>query len=166
MVEKTIIANYGDPNLGKTESIKKLYELLKPFDESKEPFYYKPEEHNGDLCARFIINKIPVGISSPGDPDSYQERWLKELIENEGCQIIVAACQHSGDTVKVIKECAKNNDYRIYWTSNARIYEAGKGSANMPADILDRFNEQWATEIANLIESWCYAGEEISSQAE
>ena len=72
MVQKTIIANYGDSNLGKTESIIKLYELLKPLDESKVPFYYKPEEHHGDLCARIIINNIPVGISSPGDPDSYQ----------------------------------------------------------------------------------------------
>lgn len=99
--------------MGKTESIKKLYELLKPLDESKVPFYYKPEEHSGDLCARVIINNIPVGISSPGDLDSYQERWLKELIENEKCQIIVAACQHAGPTVKVIENYAKANDYRI-----------------------------------------------------
>ena len=157
MVEKTIIANYGDPNLGKTESIKKLYELLKPLDESKEPFYYKLEEHSGDLCARVIINNIPVGISSPGDPDSYQERWLKDLIEEENCQIIVVACQHSGDTVKVIKECAKNNDYRIYWTSNARLFEDRTNPRVAPKGMRGRFNEQWAEEIANLIESWCYA---------
>jgi hypothetical protein len=156
MVEKTIIANYGDPNLGKTESIKKLYELLKPFDESKEPFYYKPEEHHGDLCARLIINNIPVGISSPGDPDSYQERWLKELIEKENCRIIVVACQHSGDTVKVIENYTKANDYRIYWTSNARLFEDRTNSRVAPKGILDRFNENWAEEIANLIESWCY----------
>ena len=158
MVQKTIIANYGDSNLGKTESIIKLYELLKPLDESKVPFYYKPEEHHGDLCARIIINNISVGISSPGDPDSYQERWLKELIEEENCRIIVAACHHAGPTVKVIKDYAKANNYRIYWTSNARIYEYidANNPRVAPKGMCDCFNEQWAEEIANLIESWCY----------
>lgn len=157
MIEKTIIANYGDPDLGKTESIKKLYELLKPLDESKVPFYYKPEEHHGDLCARIIINNLPVGISSPGDPDSYQERWLKELIEEEKCPIIVAACQHSGPTVRIIKDYAKANNYRIYWTSNARLFGDKTKHHIAPKGLLDRFNENWAEEIAKLIESWCYA---------
>ena len=156
MAEKTIIANYGNPNLGKTESIIRLYELLKPLDESKVTFYYKPAEHNGDLCARIIINNVPVGISSPGDLDSYQERWLKELIE-EGCRIIVVACQHYGDTVKVIENCARANDYRIYWTSNARLFEDKTNPRVAPKGICERFNEHWAEEIANLIESWCYA---------
>lgn len=159
MIENTIIANYGDSNLGKTESIKKLYELLKPLDESKEPFYYKPEEHNGDLCARVIINNIPVGISSPGDPNSYQQRWLKELIEQEKCPIIVAACRETGGTREFIKKCSTTYNYRVYWTCNARIYEYinQKKSRLAPKGLVDRFNEHWAEEIANLIESWCYA---------
>jgi len=157
MAEKTIIANYGEPNTGKTESIIKVYDLLKPSDESKVPFLYKPEEHNGDLCARVIINNIPVGISSPGDPDSYQERWFKELIDEEKCQIIVTACREKGGTREFIKRYACEKGYRIIWTCNARLYEHNTDPRKAPKGILNRFNEQWATEIANLIESWCYA---------
>ena len=162
MVTKTIIANYGDEDLGKTESIKILYELLRAIDESEDVFYYKPEEHNGDMCARVIINNIPVGISSPGDPGSYQEKWLKELIEDEKCQIIVAACRDTDDkgkTAKVIERYAADYGYRIFWTSNARLYhyEDENNPRVAPKGMLNRFNEQWAEEIANMIESWCYA---------
>ena len=159
MIEKTIIANYGDKNLGKTESIIMVYDLLKGKDESETPFLYKPEEHNGDLCARITINNIKIGISSPGDPGSYQKRWLKELIEKEKCQIIIAACRDTDDggkTREVITSLAAKHSYRIIWTCNARIFEDVKrrGKTN---SITTQFNEQWATEIANMIESWCYA---------
>jgi len=30
-----------------------------------------------------------------------------------------------------------------------------------PKSMQRRFNENWATEIANLIEAWCYAGERL-----
>ena len=75
----------------------------------------------------------------------------------EKCQIVVAACRHIGPTVKVIENYAKANEYRIYWTSNARFYEDRTSPRVAPKGILERFNENWATEIANLIESWCYA---------
>ena len=162
MVEPTIIANYGEENLGKTESIKMLYEKLSKIDESEEPFYYKPEEHNGDLCGRVMINGIAVGVSSPGDPNSYQERWLKELIEDQKCRIIVAACRKSDGkerTSRTILDYATKHGYRIFWTSNARIYEYidKRTPRKAPKGILNRFNEQWAEEMARMIEGWCYA---------
>lgn len=49
--------------------------------------------------------------------------------------------------------------YRIWRTSNARIYEyIDKDNPRVaPKGIQTRFNENWAEEIANLIEAWCYA---------
>lgn len=160
MVEKTIIANYGDENLGKTESIIMVYDLLKGKDESETPFLYKPEEHNGDLCARITINNIRVGISSPGDPGSYQKRWLRELIEKEECQIIVATCRDTDDggkTKEVITNLAAKHGYRIFWSSNARIFEDGTRNRKKAESITKQFNKQWAEEMARMIEDWCYA---------
>ena len=47
-------------------------------------------------------------------------------------------------------------EYRVIRSTNARLYEEDTHPRVAPKGIHDRFNEQWATEIANLIESWCY----------
>lgn len=152
MVQKTIIANYGGPNLGKTKSIGLAYELLKRVADKDFGKIYVDHD---DFCAWMEINGVKVGISSQGDPWSHQKQWLDDLVA-KGCDIILAACRHSGATVTVIEDCARVNGYRIYWTSNARIYEAGTNPRVAPKGIRNRFNEQWAEDIANLIDNWCY----------
>jgi Cdc6-like AAA superfamily ATPase len=154
MIQKTIIANYGDPDLGKTTSVILVYKKLK--EKGERAVICDPEYSNGDLCAVLTINGVKVGFSSLGDPYSSHREWLNKLIDDEKCPIILTACRYSGVTEEFIE--SKQPDYRILWTSNARLYEAEKGTSNIPVDIIDRFNDQWATEIANLIESWCYAG--------
>ena len=153
MVQKTIIANYGDPNLGKTESITLAYEKLKKVADKDLGVI---DVDNDDFCAWVEINKVKVGISSQGDPWSHQKQWLDDLIAKD-CVIILAACHHSGATATVIMDQAKANGYRIYWTSNARIYEHETNPSIGPRSIRNRFNENWAEEIARLIEDWCYA---------
>ena len=153
MVQKTIIANYGDANLGKTESVKLVYEKLKKVAE-KEDVLYTPSQLNGDICVILTINDVKVGISSQGDPWSAQNTLLKELIQN-GCQIILATCRYSGVTEVNIEN--KTPDYRVYWTCNARLYELGTNPRIAPKGILNRFNAQWAEQIATLIENWCFA---------
>ena len=154
MAEKTIIANYGEPNLGKTESILKVYEKLKKVETNKSGF--APHHDNGDICDVLVINGIKVGICSQGDPKSCQKGWMDILVNQEECPIILAACRYYGATVTLI-ESYQQQGYRIIWTCNARLYEHNTDPRVAPQGILNRFNEQWATEIANLIESWCYA---------
>ena len=156
MVAKTIIANYGDWSLGKTGSIMRVFEKLskRVEKESDVRVLHKPENSDGDICAIITINDIKVGIASQGDPYSRQREWMKELV-NHGCRIILAACRYYGATVDVIE--SYNPPYRIYWSCNARLYEAGTNPRVAPKGICSRFNEQWAEEIANMIESWCYA---------
>ena len=155
MVQKIVIANYGYPNLGKTESVKRVYEKLagriKPADIN---ILHAPIVPEGDICAILTISNILVGISSLGDYCPEHALWLDELV-NAGCTIILAACQNGGRTVKKIESL--NPPYCIYWSCNAHIYEAGTCPRVAPKGILDRFNDNWAEEIANLIESWCYA---------
>lgn len=160
MVQKTIIANYGDGDLGKTKSVILAYEKLRKVadkDENgnvKEEPICKPGDLNGDICYILTINNVKVGISSQGDPRSAQ-KWLLEELVNKGCQIILATCRYYGATTDAI--LAYYPDYRIYWTSNARLYEHKTYPRVAPKGVCNRFNEQWADEIANLIESWCNA---------
>ena len=152
MVDKTIIANYGDENLGKTSSVKLVYDKLSKVAEEINLFHF-PDDNNGDLCAVLTINTTKIGISSVGDPDGAHKEWLEELIKEYTCEIIVAACRYDDDTTRRIESYAK--DYPIWWSCNARLCEAITQIG--PKGIQNHFNEQWAEEIANLIESWCYA---------
>ena len=154
---KTIIANYGDPNVGKTKSILMAYEKLKKVETSKSGFV--PHYDNDDICDVLVINEIKVGICSQGDPRSCQKGWMDILVNQQKCTIILAACRYMGATTTLI-ESYHQKGYRIYWTCNARLYERNTDPRVAPKGIQTRFNDHWATEIANLIESWCYAGRE------
>lgn len=159
-MKKTIIANYGTENVGKTTSIKLVYNKLHQIitDENCRDLH-SPEDNNGDLCAILTINGVKVGISSLGDNIPEHADWLNELVGEE-CVIILAACHDNDETTKKIYGLQKK-DYRIIWTENARFYqELESYKHKSPKGITNRFNENWATEIANLIEAWCYAGKE------
>ena len=151
MVEPTIIANMGEGNVGKTESIIMVYEKLKQVKEDRK-----------DICEVVEINGVSVGIASDGDTQEIVRRNLDELV-SKGCTIILTACRNNHDFVCLLNEYRDKYNYRIWRTSNARIYGyVDKNNPRVaPKGIQTRFNEQWATEIANLIESWCYAGKEV-----
>jgi len=158
MIGKTIIANYGDPDMGKTASVKLVYEKLqKVGEEVANEHGEKPlRTDNGDVCAMFEINGVRVGICSQGDPKSCQKGWMDRLVAAE-CLIILATCRHYGATEKLI-ESYESHGYRIYWTSNARLFEHNTNPRVAPRGIQARFNEQWAEEMARMIEDWCYTG--------
>lgn len=156
MVQKTIIANYGTENVGKTTSVKLVYNKLHQLitDENCRDLH-SPEDNNGDLCAILTINNIKVGVSSLDDKCDEHAEWLDELVGEE-CDIILAACHDNDETTKKIYSLEKKG-YRILWTENARFYqEIDKNGHKAPKALTSRFNEHWAEEIANLIESWCY----------
>ena len=96
---KTVICFWGAGNIGKTESVRALWEKL---DTSHKPPLH---EINRDICATVDFEGIRVGISSLGDPDSGQEMWLDELVGKE-CDIIVCASRTKGRTVRAVEERA------------------------------------------------------------
>ena len=160
-MKKTIIANYGDPNVGKTTSINLVYHKLHQIiSDANCRDLHSPEDNNGDICAILTINGVKVGISSVGDNIPEHTEWLEEL-KKEECDIILAACQYSEKEPSVKTIESFQPEYRILWTENARLYQYIDQYTNIaPKALSSRFNEYWATEIANLIESWCYAGNE------
>lgn len=154
MKRKTIIANMGEGNVGKTESIIMVYEKL------CKRYGIEPIVLDKDICETIEINKIKIGIASDGDSIKIIEANLDRLVKAE-CQIILTACRNNHDSVVLLNKYRDNiynkYKYRIWRTSNARLYEETTDPRIAPKGILDRFNENWADEIANLIESWCYA---------
>ena len=153
MVEPTIIANMGEGNVGKTESIIMVYEKLTNVKEDRK-----------DICEVVEINGVKVGIASDGDSQAIVRDNL-DFLTKARCRIILTACRSNHDSVVLLNEYRDNiynkNEYkyRIWRTSNARIYEYidTNNPRVAPKGIQTRFNENWATEIANLIEAWCYA---------
>lgn len=161
MVEKTIIANMGEGDVGKTESIILVYEKLRKVAEreKREKGPRRDQTKQRDIREVVEINGVKVGIASDGDTVHIVRRNLDELV-NKGCRIILTACRNNHQMVSLLNEYKdkdENRNYRIWRTSNARIYENGKNSRVAPRSIRNRFNEQWAEEIANMIDSWCYA---------
>lgn len=146
MVEPTIIANMGEGNVGKTESIIMVYEKLMNVKENRK-----------DICEVIEINKVKVGIASDGDSQEIVRNNLNELALKEKCQIILIACRNNHDSVVLLNEY--KNKYRIWRTSNARIYEYidNENPRVAPKGMLNRFNEHWAEELARMIEDWCNA---------
>ena len=158
-MKKTIIANMGEGDMGKTESILLVFDKLCMVAEGN-PVDREPDKKNKkDICAWLTINKVRVGIASDGDTLKIVEKNLKELTQ-QGCPIILTACRSNHDMIAFLKSYAAEHKYRLWRTSNARLYEETTHPRVAPKGMLDRFNDQWAEEIANLIEAWCYAGKE------
>ena len=151
-IRETIIANCGEGNTGKTSSILMLYAKLRKAEGTDTQDILIDEKK--DICEVVKINNVLVGISSFGDTRQAVKEHMEDLKKN-GCQIIVTACRNNHEMIKLLKDSAQG--YRLMRTSNARLYEEGKGTTEIPADIIDSFNKQWAEEIAKLIESWCNA---------
>ena len=154
-IRETIIANCGEGNTGKSDSIKRVYEKLCKVADSDPLPLREPETFSGDVCAIITINDVKVGIVSHGDVISTIKSCIDELISHN-CEIILASCRNSYKAVCLLKSYY-NQGYRIWRTSNARLFEEDTHPRIAPKGILDSFNKQWAEEIAKLIESWCYA---------
>lgn len=150
MVGPTIIANMGEGNVGKTSSILMLYAKLRKAEGKDKQDILIDEKK--DICEVVKINEINVGISSFGDTRQTVKEHL-DILKEKGCQIIVTACRNNHDMVCLLNEY---KEYRIWRTSNARLYENATTPRVAPKGICDRFNEQWAEEMARLIEGWCY----------
>jgi len=88
MMNKLVIANRGAGYIGKSSSVRSVYQLLK--DNGHKLLV---EEWQGkDIKAIFEINGVKVGIESQGDPDSQMEPTMEAFVD-AGCEIIVTACR-------------------------------------------------------------------------
>lgn len=141
-MKKLVIANRGAGGIGKSSSVKAVYNLLK----SKGYPLFSEEWQGGDIKAIFDIKGVKVGIESQGDPRYDMEKTMEEFVE-AGCDIIITACRTKSDTYhKVTNYLGEENGYDILWAAHY-VYQAPNAD-----DALDLLNARYAQQVLQLIE--------------
>lgn len=111
---KNIYALYGRGDIGKTSTIKEVYNLLiKKF--GKEIIVETDTNifsEKGDIRVTVKINGKLMGIESQGDPDSRLKASL-DIFVKVNCDIILCATRTKGTTVDSVKELEP--EYKIEW---------------------------------------------------
>lgn len=140
-MRKLVIANRGAGYIGKSSSIKAVYQLLK-----EKGHKQLVEEWQGeDIKAIFEIDGVKVGIESQGDPDSQMEPTMEAFV-NTGCEIIVTACRTKSYTYeKVWKYLGEENGYDVLWAAHY-VYNP---NADETRALL---NARYAQQVYQLIE--------------
>jgi hypothetical protein len=104
-MKKKAIALSGRGNVGKTGTIKQVFELLK----SKHRITETNEINAGaDITVIIVIGGVKIGIESQGDPGSRIFESLK-LFVKEDCHIIICATRSWGATVDTFSELASDS---------------------------------------------------------
>ncbi len=140
-MKKTIIANWGPSNQGKTDTIKRLAQLILDTYPHAKCTPAKPS-FKADIVLIIMLGKIRIGIESQGDPNSRLPDSLKYFSE-EKCDIIVCATRTSGQTVEEVNALNTSHGYDTVWVTNHRspdkdISRINQLSANHILDLMQR----------------------------
>jgi hypothetical protein len=123
---KAMIIIQGVSDTGKTETIKKAFDLfceMKVSDKSLgiKLLNFRPhgnaDGEKYDICAMLKYKGRKIGLASMGDPDSDQAGALEELGEAK-CDIILGASHSSGVTNDNVKYYADNYGYHLVKITN------------------------------------------------
>ena len=109
-----VIALLGRGDVGKSETIKKAYELLKSKYKSATTDGY-PEPIipvRGDIRVVLTINGVKIGIENQGDPEDCP-RVLRFSARGR-CNVIICSTRTRGKSVDVVNSLEKNN-YDVIW---------------------------------------------------
>jgi hypothetical protein len=149
-MNKTIIALYGRAKEGKTETIKKVCELIMT-NFPNAVSYPHHINYNADILAAIQLGNVKIGLESQGDPKSrmIREDTIKQLADKNidfqlgGCDIIVCATRTGGATIRKVDTIADRYGYNTLWKSS--YYTPGLNTAVV--------NKIAAEEIVNLIQA-------------
>lgn len=140
--KKYIIVNWGAAGVGKTPSLKKVFELLS----AKYP--YTILRSGNDIKAIVNIGNCKIGIETQGDPRPYlvTPQSMKDF-RDAHCRIVVAASRTSGDTWKAVYEMETKYGYQLFEARHHRPYDT-----NLSSTSYDLLNKHYAEGIVSLIE--------------
>ncbi len=136
-MSKHIIAFKGKSNVGKTEVITKVRDLLLEESEVEEIKY---EKKGKDFIAILIFSGQQIGLISQGDWGEGVRDNFKKIQQEQFCEIIMCATRTRGKTVNVIKEY--DPQYKITWLKQIKC----EGQKNQ-----EQNNEKMAHKIVDLI---------------
>jgi len=114
-MKNTIIVVKGVANVGKTQTIKNVYELL------IKKYNNATKDHiiiSADMRIVITINGIKIGIESQGDPSSRLFESIKLFVKIE-CDIIICATRTRGATVNIVN--AQEPKYSVIWHDKLKI---------------------------------------------
>ncbi len=146
-MNKTIIAVYGRSNEGKSETIKKVCQiLLNEF--SNADSLVKPINYDEDILTAIKLGNVKIGIESQGDPNSriITEQTIEKLADPYkestlgGCDIIICATRTEGKTVKTVDKVADDYGYNTIWISSFF-------SQKLNTDVLNRMAARNIVEV-------------------
>lgn len=107
---KTVFALYGSANVGKSATIRKIFDLLTlAYPNAPVQHLHNP---GVDISAILEIKGVFIGIESQGDPGSRLAQSL-EKFRNAKCRIIVCATRNWGGTVDAVKQL--ESEYSVVW---------------------------------------------------
>lgn len=118
MSKKLIIAVYGRQDEGKSETIRRVYDLL--MQTKPTPVLDREVPIAGDILVILTMaNGLRIGIESQGDPKSRMiyERTVRHLAELN-CDIIICASRTRGETVWEVDIIANEFGYSTLWISS------------------------------------------------
>lgn len=138
---KKLIGLYGTSNVGKSQTIKSVYQkLCENFQDFKFHKDFEQITHqNGDISIVIIINGKTIGLESQGDPNS-RIFFSLPIFAKLKCDIILCATRTRGGTVVEVQKLSK--EYEIIWIKKNGAEE--KGNHEME-------NEKTATDIFKII---------------
>jgi len=144
-MEKTIFALKGRAKVGKTSTIKIIYDLFKNNYESatfNEIIFNT--DIDPDIKVIIAIDGIKIGIESQGDPYGRLKDSLTDFVEN-GCQIIICASRTKGMTKNWIEYYS--NHFKIEWIKK----QISQNKENQNRDNQAQANKIFE-EVKNLIQ--------------
>lgn len=127
MFQPHILVLSGRSNVGKTQSIKLVYEkivtyvykrLLIDFKGEIKVTNYLSKKATSDIKIMIEIGDFKIGVESQGDPVAPSKGLGRlyeslEFFDKENCHLIITTSRTNGNTVDYIK--AYQNKYEIKW---------------------------------------------------
>ena len=117
-MKKFIIANHGQSNKGKSESIKNVAKIIlaKNPQANSAP---DPVDYTYDIRVLITIGKIKIAIDSQGDPNTGLFDRLEEwALKN--CEIILCTIRTRGETEDAVYDIARQYGYEVILVTNHR----------------------------------------------
>ena len=127
-MKKTVIANWGHGQQGKSDTIKKVAQIILSHypNATSDPAIIN---YAADIKVVITIDKIKIGIESQGDPKSRIFESLKEFAKLN-CDLIICTTRTSGETVHAVSSLYASDNYDIIWATNYRSNEKNHDTLN------------------------------------
>lgn len=127
-MKKTIFANWGPSEQGKSDTVKRIAkEILAAFPTATT--LPKAINFSSDIQVIITIGKITIGIESQGDPNSRLLKSLKSF-STDNCDIIICSTRTSGRTVDAVSALHSSHGYDVVWVTNHRSKEKSQEALN------------------------------------